>query len=516
MFVGKNLDDTRRNGPCLATSERCLKKARSVKAAFPPLHRRHKNRKQRHLFRWRAQDSTEDECLSTSFEVSDSESLPDLSDVSSTCSTPSAVTPTRASPTFLLDLPSMEHIPKLVFPAPAVEAISRKVTIFDVPELVYKIIEYADIQNTVVPNEVPPIRRKPLSMNHATLIYGDEKQAQLAMARPEISRSAALNVLHTCLLVNKLFHRITKEIMSSKVFFSNGESFKKFIANDEAFFSEFQPKTFVLNKLFYAKQPCIDRLARLVDFSKLEWLELYMCPRLDLPPSMYSQSLKRLVVTGSRVAGDQLLVSAAQQCPNLEVLDIRACEHITDFGIYSIGQACLNLRSINFGRKHKGRLITSHSVASLVSRNPNLHTIGLAGCHIDDRTIWEIAMSCGDRLERLLLNNCPFVTDQSLPKVLLLNLLPNMSVLEMRFMDGVTNLEPVILFKRQQSAKGIPMLVETCEKVLRQMQDRERQMDSVVSQSIFRDISEWANSKDEEDEEAYDQLVRTRMSMTPA
>lgn len=453
---------------------------------------------------------------SVSGDSSDAESLPDLTD--DTSSIQSISTPIKPSYTFFgeLDLPSFK--PRVLFQEPqTLPEPSSVPSIFDIPELVYKIIEFADLHNTVIPKEKAPVRRKPLSFRHAMLLHGNEKMARLAMESSvsfdDSASTSDPNVLHTCLLVNKLFNKITREIMGTHLLFTNETSFCKFIRNadNQNFCSSFKPNQLVLNKLFCLKQASLDRIANSIDYSSLEWFELFMCPKLLPTDAFLHSSLKTLIITGSKTLDDSLLILVAQKCPNLEVLDVRACEGVTDYGVHAIGSACTKLVNVNLGRKKRGHLITDHSVSALATNNPRLTSVGLAGCYITDRSIWELAMNCGSSLERLSLNNCPYISNQSVPTILHHNLLPQLLVLEIRYVLKITNVEPIITFRRRQNARGISMLLETCEALLIRMKEHELRMDSAISERIFHDISEWANAKDDDDE-AYAALLTSRTS----
>ncbi|GEQ66845.1 hypothetical protein JCM33374_g508 [Metschnikowia sp. JCM 33374] len=456
--------------------------------------------------------------MTLSFDSSDAESLPDLSDSISTTSSNQSVTtpqkPLSSSFSFIFTSPiPSRNIPyeaANISKPPQIEV--SKPSIFEIPELVYKIIEYADAQNTVIPKEAPPARRKPLSLQHATLLHdGDVNQAKKAMERadqPRVGIERGYSALHTCLLVNKLFNRIAKEVMGAKIIFSKEESFSLFANSDSSVFASTKPEVFVLDKLFYARQASLQKLAETIDYSSLHYLQIFMCPRLSPPTTFLHASLKSFIVTGSKVLDDLTMVVVAEKCPNLEVLDVRACEGITDYGIYSIGTKCRKLRSINIGRKRKGHLITDHSVSVLAANNPNLDTVGLAGCHVTDRTIWQLAMSCGKHIERLSLNNCLNLTDQSVPVVLSHNLMPKLSVLEIRFIENITNFDSIVTFKRRQNARGLSVLIETCEKLLYRLKASEKKMDTRIARRIFQDISEWAN-KDDEDT-SYEEFIRAR------
>lgn len=458
-----------------------LKRAKSVRDAFPPLPRvlallgllrpRRRHRVLSASFdvsssSWAMPEL--DFSFSGSIDVSDADSLPDLTDDGSCGSVCSAVTPTK---------PACQY-----FDAP--RARPAQPSIFEIPELVHMIVEFVDAQNS--PHDRLQREKTP----------GQVRSHDSDMPQHQRLGSA----MHSCLLVNRLFHRITKQVMSTRVFFSSEQSFYKFVRNDDpGFFADFRPASLVLNKLFCAKQTAIDKVARSMDWSRLEWLEIYMCPKLVPPVSLLHASLRSLVITGSRILDDALLVEVARRCPNLQVVDLRACEGITDYGVYAVATACTQLTTVNLGRKKRGHLITDHSVSVLACNNRNLTTVGLAGCYITDRSIWELAMNCGFALERLSLNNCPYISNQSLPLVLHHNLLPNLAVLEMRYLLRITNLDPIVTFRRQQAAKGICMLLEMCDELLARWRLAEAHMDTFISEHIFDDISEWVNSKDDDE-----------------
>lgn len=150
---------------------------------------------------------------------SDTDSLPELDDSStSTASTRSLLTPFRPSvsyfDTFELPLKRLSLAPALTPLRNATyvedmdvdiqisqpEPISQP-SIFEIPELVHKIIVYADAQNTVIPREKTPVCRKPLSFQHALLVHGNEEAAKLAMegafsTLQEPQPSNRLNVSH--------------------------------------------------------------------------------------------------------------------------------------------------------------------------------------------------------------------------------------------------------------------------------------------------------------------------------
>jgi len=374
-------------------------------------------------------------------------------------------------------------------------------SIFEIPEIVHMIVEFSDIQNTVIPQESSPIRRKPLSFNHALLIHGDKKLAEIALNEQSPNQSTSRGVLFNCLLVNKLFHQVTLEILGKKVFFSDEHKLQKFLNSCKI---KFRPQLFVLHKLFQLKQSAIETIKNRINFDELEWLELYMCPKL-LPTSEFLSSmgkLKKLILTGSKVVDDNFLSMVSKNCPNLQILDIRACELVSDSGIYQIGNECRKLTNINFGRKSNGYLVTDHSVSRLISKNSNLETVGLAGCNVSDQICWDLATNCPN-LQRLSLNNCPMLLNQSIPMILAQNdtlarYFTKLSVLELRFNYQITQWQPIIAFKRRQEFSGMPVLVELCEDLTLKMRQQEFEMDRLISQRILEDILDWVNASDDD------------------
>lgn len=544
------------------------KRARVMRVALQLLLARHNRR-----LRMPIQRSNSSFSL-TSGSDSDLESLPDYTDDDGTPNT----SPLR---------------PKVAFG----EARERHVyapSIFDVPEIVYRIVEYVDAQNTVIPQEGTPIRRRPLLLRHALLTYGDEQKAREVFENSQKQRlqkakytefeSAGSSIsgiskanyissiesncitskgsnsgenvqtggssqsqvfgisgasspfytsmgdffnsfryspLYSCLLVNKLFHAVTSEILNRKVAFKSEHQLRVFGHNP----SFKKPEVVVFHKLFSTRQSVLMELfqaaAMNTNFDHVHWLEFYMCPKLYPPVELVRLGLQRLVVTGSKVVDDKFLAVVSQRCPGLKVLDIRACELVTDLGVYQIAKHCRKLTSVNLGRKAKGNLITDNSVSRLVQNNRQLITVGLAGCHISDKTIWDLAINCLGTLERLLLNACPLLTNHLVPLILSRRnhyFFRQLSVLELRFNEQITDLVPIIEFKRRQEYRGMSILVEVCELLADRIRALEMEMDRLILQRMFRDILDWVNEADGDndwremrknwDEQEKDQRIR--------
>lgn len=396
--------------------------------------------------------------------------------------------------------------------------------IFHIPEIVSKIITFVD-STPSLPHEVSPIRRRPLSYQHALLIYKDERKAQNVWreacesslqnnGNPPSSLRSQKKSLYNCLLVNKLWYRVTLEVASNKLFFSDEKRWLSFVDNSKKFTTPRRTSSktslFIMHKLTRAKQDDLNIVAPIVS-GNLEWIEMYICPKVLPPPIMLSGSLlKKLILPGSKVVNDSFLRLVAQSCPKLEVLDLRACELISDQGICLLAQNCLKLISLNLGRHSNGNLITDDSLAVL-SRNTKIETLGLAGCSITDRGIWDLAYYCNDSLTRLSLNNCVSLTNNSLPRILKHGYLSKLAVLEIRNILNITDFKPLVNYKKMKEANGHNVLIEGCEILEYRMREEEWKYEMKKSAKILNDILVWANDNNDGDV-PYSQLMKVNRS----
>lgn len=375
--------------------------------------------------------------------------------------------------------------------------------LFEIPELVKKIVYFADLQASTK-----------LTTNTLASHGGSGKRKGSYLAGHDYDhdyKSTKPNVLSSCLLVNRLFNQVTRSILSERLHFENLSCFEKFASSDISTLSCMKPKVFKLNRLYYAKQRTLERIAAAIDPSHLHTLDLFLCPKVAPPLAFFTSSLISLSVAGSRLVDDSVLVDVAQRCHQLQNLDIRACDSVTDAGIYAVASNCNQLVSINLGRKRKGHLITDNSVAVLAKNNPSLETVGLAGCSVTDVTIWELAMSCGPRLRRLSVNGCLGITDNSISQILSHDLVPELCVLEIRDVTGITNNALIVNFKRHQALKGIVLWIEANEATTMRLRECERSIDLLISMQIRQDIFEWVNTKDED--VLYRELINNRTLM---
>ena len=348
-----------------------------------------------------------------------------------------------------------------------------RLTPFDVPVILEQIIGYVDESNTI-PFEPAPIRRKPLSYQHALLIYypdvGLAKEAWAAVCRPSSNESYSEehhSGVFSCLLVNREWNNAAKRVLRKKAFFTSYEYWNTFAYRKAGHTPHLL--TLVLHKVRQARD---EELALLGLQPRLEWLEFHVCP--DLLPTeqlLCSPFLKRIALPGCSKVDDSTLETIAKNCPNLKILDLRACEQVTDKGLIAIANKCPKLKYLNVGRVKGGERITCEGVDAiaryisdfnqlkLTNRETEVETLGLAGCSIGDRGIWSVATHRGAKIERLSLNNCLNLSNTSIP--LILPSTPNLQVLELRGCVAITYVRPIVEFRRKWKARGV--LIEGCE-----------------------------------------------------
>ena len=102
-----------------------------------------------------------------------------------------------------------------------------------------------------------------------------------------------------------------------------------------------------------------------------------------------------------------------------------------------------------------------------------MDTLGLAGCSVGDRGIWSVAIHRGPEIERLSLNNCLNLSNASIP--LILDLTPNLQVLELRGCVAITYVRPIVEFRRKWRTRGV--LIEGCEIFEARMRSVEEELD---------------------------------------
>lgn len=394
--------------------------------------------------------------------------------------------------------------------------------VLQIPEILHQILEYVDM-NTI-PQERLQKRRRPMSLRHALLIYGDPAAAKsayhesnghqgppggLRSSSTSNVRAGALDDNHdihvpvptllACMQVNSVWYQVVSDVLFQRLHFKGNCAWEKFAVgilekNEGKTLTQLRskPSVLVLHKCALATQPQIKTLSKLG--GRLRWLEFYTCPLIVPTIELVSGGqLRKLVVPGCTNLTDKALNALTQRTPLLEHLDLRACDMISDAGIRAVARNCPNLRMLNVGRTQRGHLITSSSIRH-IAKKTKIETLGLAGCHVDDRAMWALAMYRGPYLQRLSLNNCPMLTNESVPKILAYT--RNLTVLELRGCVQITDVRPIVQFKRFRELQGHPPLIEGCEVFDLRLKETEWIMEIEISRQVATDCMEWIHSPD--------------------
>lgn len=384
------------------------------------------------------------------------------------------------------------------------------------PEILGTILKMVDKAN-VVPHEVSQQRRKPMSLRHALLIYGDTQSAKAAWreAQREDKRwtwtagsSPRSGGLYSCMRVSRLWYQVASDVLYDKVHFKSHTSWDAFCSSSLATRSggpSLRSSVMVLHKIKGATQDQLERVGPQVG-GALEWLEFYTCPALVPTRELVTGGrLSKLVLAGCSRVDDRALSVIAHNCPRLQHLDLRACDLVSDHGLKKIARYCPDLRLLNVGRTERGERVTYKAIKHL-ARRTNVQTLGLAGCHIDDRAMWELALHRGPSIQRLSLNDCRQLTNFSIPRVV--SYMPNLSVLELRGCERITDMRPIVQFKRFRELQGHVPLIEGCEIIELRMKEAEWLLEVEASRRIITDCLEWIYSPDSDVDNS--QFITTR------
>lgn len=377
--------------------------------------------------------------------------------------------------------------------------------IFEMPEIVENILRFVDA-GVEVPGEKPYARRKPLSFEHAMLVYKDEKRAleawnsksQASMHNGGDTKNSDGNkeqsVMHNCMRVNRLWFHISLELLLEKFHFKDMTRFRQFLHSNRGK-KLIKPKVMVLYKFHKLQQFELNQLSQFLSCESLKWLEFYICPDVVPPPAWIHKfkSLEKLALPGNKKIDDKFLIQVSTRVSNLKILDLRACDNVTDSGIIAMALRCPQLQACNLGRHRNGSNITSLAVAAL-ARNTNVETLGTAGCKITDAGLWELAQLRGNQIKRLSLNNCDLLTNHSIPTLLAFNYFPNLAVLELRHVDQVTEVKHLVKFKLWRRSQNLPVLIEGCERLTRLIYHEENRIRRANSRLALEDMSAWVNA----------------------
>lgn len=375
--------------------------------------------------------------------------------------------------------------------------------IFLVKEILENIIKFVSLENEI-PHERSYSRRKPLSYNHALLIYKDEKKANQVWKDCSESEVVPMaprtsNHLYSCLMVNKLWHSVTVELLLKKIYFKDPKHFNKFVEKYSASSGRLsRPSIFVLHKFHRLLQADLDKITSVLVPDDITWLEFYICPNIVPPLSWISnfKSLEKLILPGNKAINDNFLIEIATHITGLKALDLRACDNITDSGVVAIALRCPTLKNCNLGRHRNGENITSVSLVAL-AKHTQIETLGVAGCEITDAGIWELAQLRGEHIKRLSLNNCNLLTNHSIPALFALNYFPNLSVLEIRNIHQINDLRQLAQFKSWKRTQRVPVLIEGCERITKLLSDEEEYIKRKKARIALQDMEYWANKDDD-------------------
>lgn len=176
---------------------------------------------------------------------------------------------------------------------------------------------------------------------------------------------------------------------------------------------------------------------------KLEYLDIYICDHLlneTLYPFLRHQSLTYLSLAGCHNITDEAILKVAEYCKGLQHLDLRACGSVSDTSLSAIALNCRGLKHLNVGRIRDREKVTVESI-SMIAKYTQATVLGLAGCDIDDHCMKVLASYRGTGLERVSVNSCFKITNETV--YALLKYCPNLSVFEMKECHRINDWEAV-------------------------------------------------------------------------
>lgn len=407
----------------------------------------------------------------------------------------------------------------------SLKIINNSHKIFQIPEILNRILKNI-VQLEQVENESLEIKytqRLPDSYNHALLIYKDEKIAKkvwneivtkknsqsIQCQNKNVSGQSIGNIkgnIFNCLMVNKLWFNTLYPILLNELYFNSSKRFNQFCQQSkflklnycnthESGSNYLNITSLKLNRIYdpinlNESTPCFQHLIK---------LNIHICPSLNISANWFAHmnNLKELSITGSKKIDNNFLIDLSKNCSSIVNLDLRACEKVGDTGIVAIAINCPNLKLINLGRHNNGSNITDISLVAL-AKFTKVETVGLAGCNITDTGLWEFAKNNGINVRRLSLNNCNKLTDFSIPYLLGFNYLPNLSVLEIKFLEKLNNVKYIAKFKLWRQSLNKPILIETCERITKLINIEEQKIRKHNARVCIREMTNWVNGNDAE------------------
>ncbi|KAI7815838.1 hypothetical protein BC939DRAFT_404707 [Gamsiella multidivaricata] len=199
-------------------------------------------------------------------------------------------------------------------------------------------------------------------------------------------------------------------------------------------------------------------------FHNLQILEFYICERLTdkivVSVAENCPQLQQLLMPGCAKVTDIGISKIALRCPRMKHLDLRACSNVSDESLVLVAKHCPDLWHLNVGRVSSAAKVTGRSIVE-IAKNTNLNTLGLAGCAMTDEAVIEIARYSRSVLHRISLNSCPMLTSASVRA--LMQLCPNLAVLEIKQCLLVTDMAILYRFSTRR------VLVELCPELQKRL-----------------------------------------------
>lgn len=416
-----------------------------------------------------------------------------------------------------------------------------------IPELVSMVVRH--LYNMVPEPEEPDTKKpRPISLRRAMMMFDYEQAIRtwiwgLPETLEDYTSTADSSIpcdsnnefsqkgtLLQCMLVNKLWYEETNRITNQRIHFQSNPEWQKFVKcnlfnsiykhswpypHEEpqkpylkarrppqglVYRNFWKPKALIIHQISNLSATEICSAFPLWCMSELKILELYGCSYLIPPPVLFQGGqLTCIILPGCFNLTDTVLAYIAQHCPNLQHLDIRACPLVTDESMVQVAQHCPNLSLLNIGRNSEGYKITGISV-SMIARHTSITTLGLAGCDVDNASIWELVEFRGQYLERLSLNNCPLITSNSFPAAL--GYTPNLCVLELRGIPNLEELSPsqaftIVGFKKWRESQGLSQpFIRGSDEFERAVREVEWNLEmDAVAERILRDDQGYVSQK---------------------
>ncbi|KAG0290956.1 Antagonist of MEN (Mitotic Exit Network) [Linnemannia gamsii] len=201
-------------------------------------------------------------------------------------------------------------------------------------------------------------------------------------------------------------------------------------------------------------------------FHNLHIIEFYICERLTdrivISIAENCPQLQQLLMPGCAKVTDQGIAQVALHCPRMRHLDLRACSNVSDESLILVARHCRDLWHLNVGRVSAAGKVTGKSIVE-IAKNTCLNTLGLAGCAMTDEAVIEIARYSRSGLHRISLNSCPLLTSASVRA--LMQLCPNLAVLEIKQCLLVTDMATLYRFSTRR------VLVELCPELQKRLVD---------------------------------------------